>query len=1089
MADTNAAAFLERHGMYPFTAPGMPPPGPNFLRQARALGDGSVYEKKTSKGKVQIRMEIGRKLLRMYKQALRTPGFSLEVETRAQVYKPAVFVPGHIWGQHMNVWRQSQVDPRVEPLAVDGPHPADVMVIGKMPWKDETAEGRNLIGLSGELLLKLLRQLHFTGISRWYVTNLVKFMPPDESGTLKVSWINDCLPLLHQELRLVRPKFILCLGADASKALLGKKHGVGFMEGRVLPFRFPVSLEVTENIEHHHCQIMTVLHPTQATRDEAMTRVLERGLARFHYLQKGADFSKEDDIDHRLISTLDEAEAWAFEADAELKANRENVVAWDAEWHGQHPINKGAYLRTVQASWAHKKAVVFNLRDDKGKTIFRDADDKPAIKRLYRLLKQFMRRRRAVGHFFVSDLEWLVHDGLDLRPEFAVPLFDSADGTPAWQRCQRGEGGADTGAMVHAAEETAVLGLESLAMRYTTAPRYDIPLAEWKTQYCKAKGIKKEALEGYGPCPDDILLGRRIGNTNQLEASYSAYDADVTRRIFFELRQYLDRDYKGQCCWEPFWETMIIQPVLLEMKQNGVCVDRKKINELTASFMSARADAEDKIVTAANWPGLNIRSVQHVREYLFGEALNGKVSKAKDGAIVRLRPEKAVSLHLQPLLDTGKPAKRWIDIVAQGREREHSPSTNKSVLAILAQDNPQAATEVNNLRDYRFLDQVLKSVLRPPKAEVLKGGLVLVEDENGQLVYEKGLAAAIDVDGRVRTSLIPTAETGRWKSARPNLQNISKQRDGDYLRLLGPERYKETLRSMLVAAPGKVLIEFDYKGAELFVSAILAGDNAMIDHMSRNRLREDHPDYYDIHSSIAVLAFRLDCPPTKKGLKEIKKAHLRTIAKTVIFGMMYGRQAKAIALACKEQGVDVSVEEAQRVIDTVFEMYPRLQPFFAECCLRATNEGWLSSCFGRLRRFPPTTDDKLAGEFERQAMNFPIQSAVASALDRGLAMLRWGLQQRGLQNEVKILLAIHDAALLETSPAYVDELCDPEHGLIRWAMCDRVPLWPTRLDGTPTGKGPYYLSTDIGVYERWSVDLTVADAQRLGLPERYGVPA
>ena len=92
--------------------------------------------------------------------------------------------------------------------------------------------------------------------------------------------------------------------------------------------------------------------------------------------------------------------------------------------------------------------------------------------------------------------------------------------------------------------------------------------------------------------------------------------------------------------------------------------------------------------------------------------------------------------------------------------------------------------------------------------------------------------------------------------------------------------------------------------------AIMTGDRTMIDHATRNQLPEDHPDFYDIHSNVAVLAFKLKCAPTKSGLASIGMSHLRIVAKSVIFGIAYGRGAKAIALAAREQKVDVSVDAA-----------------------------------------------------------------------------------------------------------------------------------------------------------------------------------
>src|SRR4029077_10730985 len=182
------------------------------------------------------------------------------------------------------------------------------------------------------------------------------------------------------------------------------------------------------------------------------------------------------------------------------------------------------------------------------------------------------------------------------------------------------------------------------------------------------------ALEGYGKIDRNVLI------------PYGNYDADGTRRLALELMSYLDNDYEGNNYWEPLWESMIIQPLILEMHQNGVYVDRKRLDELTIKFITARSAKEEEVVKTANWPGFNVRSVQHVKEYLFGYQLNGKHDK--EGNPVRIRPRHAHSLKIKPLLSTDKPPRRWDDIVAQGRQAEHNPSTAKAVLAILAQENP-----------------------------------------------------------------------------------------------------------------------------------------------------------------------------------------------------------------------------------------------------------------------------------------------------------------------------------------------------------------------------------------------------------------
>jgi DNA polymerase I-like protein with 3'-5' exonuclease and polymerase domains len=209
--------------------------------------------------------------------------------------------------------------------------------------------------------------------------------------------------------------------------------------------------------------------------------------------------------------------------------------------------------------------------------------------------------------------------------------------------------------------------------------------------------------------------------------------------------------------------------------------------------------------------------------------------------------------------------------------------------------------------------------------------------------------------------------------------------------------------------------------------------------------------------------------------------HFRTLAKNVIFGIAYGRQAKAIALQAKEQGINVSVHEAQTVIDAIFKMYPELLPFFNEAKSRAIKEKWLCNCFGRFRRFPTTSDYKLEGEFERQAMNFPIQSMIASCVDRGIAYLVDRIEELGLQNEIRILLQIHDAVLLEAKFEYVEFA----QQLIQWAFVDMVEIWPTNLGGQPRGDGPYRLGLDFEVSKHWGEKFTYEEAIKVGLDPKF----
>lgn len=1369
-----------------------------------------VREKGSSK--TVTRVTAGDVLERLVRRALYEPGFRMPVTVRPGRKEEVALVPGHVWGQHFEEWAAGGDCP-----PVDGPRPARVMVVGKLPGEDEALHLRNFVGPTGEVLTRYVDALKIRGARKWYVTNLVKFRPPDGSNDLKAPWVATGKHLLAHELRLVRPDFVLCLGSDASKALLGPKATVAYMDGRVEELTYDYGYDDEEGARTKTALVMTVLHPAQVARDQSMGRTLERGLARFKHLLEGRrPDDVETDVDHRVVSTLDGLRRLLAEVDADPDASP--VVACDAEWHGQHPVNAGSYLRLFQFSWKPKSAAAVTLTGAGGVPAFLDADGSDARAEGIALLSRWFEGRRVVGHFFNADLEWLVHAGLDLRRQFQVPRFDAGDGTPAWART-RSEGGADTGLMAHAVEESANYGLEALATRYLVGvPRYDIPMAEW----CKSQKEKFGVLEGYGEAPDDLILpyaclhgeslvqladgswekirslvarrysgcvkalvdgrvvdarvtgwhrndvgqrewlrlrtlgsqegrwgllgpiltpdhkvvtqrgkvrvddlapgedriateereftpdqlsvflgsllgdggylrrnrhgvgfgfsqraaagayadwkaevfashgperqprdngyhryhlpfsrylfalslrfpahpravhqhrkavitpdllanlgdlglavwyqddgtlvtsrrdshvssriycllppederlvvdwlsrrfgvgvrynrkGRFLQITGEAFPAFHAairpyvhpwlaykvpdppetpprvdtegpvyyepivevvpwayegprrgngvrycltvpdagnfltksgfvsncYDADVTLRLFHELDPLLDCDYEGNCCREAFWESMMAAPAVLEIHQTGITVDKARVDDLTVAFVEARDERERRIREWAAWPGFNIRSVFHVREFLFGEDLAGKFDAAT-GRPVRQRPPDAVSLLVDPVLDTSKPPKPWPDLVAQGLADRHTPGTSKAVLPQLIRLNPGCKDQLEWLRDHRILDQVLKSVLRPPSSDADGAWL---RDEDTGLVYDAGLAKCVCDDGRVRTHIYQTKETGRWSSARPPLQNISKTRDRDYKRMLG-DRYKHKLRSILRAAPGHALVEADYKGAELFGTAVMAGDAAMIDHAQRSNLPDEgydergnecpggkfpHPDYYDIHSNIAVLAFKLDCPPTKNGLKEAGFEHLRTLAKRRIFGLLYGQSDESSVQTAREEGVFLEVEEARAVTRAIFATYPGLEPFFESCRERATVDRWLCHCFGRFRRFPYSADRKLQGEFERQAMNFPIQGMIASAVNRAVSNLYFYREDVGAPDLYRIVLQIHDAVLLEVPLEHVDFVVGQ---VVPYCMRDQVPIYPTDLAGVPTGLGPYFLGYEVEVAEHWGEKL------------------
>lgn len=107
---------------------------------------------------------------------------------------------------------------------------------------------------------------------------------------------------------------------------------------------------------------------------------------------------------------------------------------------------------------------------------------------------------------------------------------------------------------------------------------------------------------------------------------------------------------------------------------------------------------------------------------------------------------------------------------------------------------------------------------------------------------------------------------------------------------------------------------------------------------------------------------------------------------------------------------------------------------------------------------------------------------IASAVNRGLAKLRQCIEKDNLGEQIKLLLQIHDAGLLEVDLELIPYVVDT---LVPYAMCECVPIYPTTLDGVPTGGGPYRLGLDFTVEKFWGEKFSQEECRKHGIPLRF----
>jgi probable DNA metabolism protein len=108
----------------------------------------------------------------------------------------------------------------------EGPEDARVVLIGEQPGDEEDLSGRPFVGPAGKLLDRVLKEL---GIDRrtLYLTNAVKHFRFEQRGKRRLhrnptsSQVQACRPWLQQEMARIDPQFIVCLGANAARTVLG----------------------------------------------------------------------------------------------------------------------------------------------------------------------------------------------------------------------------------------------------------------------------------------------------------------------------------------------------------------------------------------------------------------------------------------------------------------------------------------------------------------------------------------------------------------------------------------------------------------------------------------------------------------------------------------------------------------------------------------------------------------------------------------------------------------------------------------------------------------------------------------------------
>lgn len=145
---------------------------------------------------------------------------------------------------------------------------ADVFVIGEGPGAEEDKQGLPFVGRAGKLLTDMLKAIKFER-EEVYIGNVVKCRPPGNRTPLPDE-MDTCLPYLHKQFELIKPKLILCLGLTAAKGLLKKRESLGQLRKSVF--------------EYEGAKVIVTYHPAALLRNPHWKKDCWEDLKKFRKL-------------------------------------------------------------------------------------------------------------------------------------------------------------------------------------------------------------------------------------------------------------------------------------------------------------------------------------------------------------------------------------------------------------------------------------------------------------------------------------------------------------------------------------------------------------------------------------------------------------------------------------------------------------------------------------------------------------------------------------------------------------------------------------------------------------------------------------
>lgn len=113
---------------------------------------------------------------------------------------------------------------------------AELLFVGEAPGADEDAQGLPFVGRAGQLLTKIIEATKIWKREDVFIANILKCRPPGNRTPVPAE-VEACLPYLVKQIEILKPRWIVALGATAAHALLGGTTALGKLRGKWHDYR------------------------------------------------------------------------------------------------------------------------------------------------------------------------------------------------------------------------------------------------------------------------------------------------------------------------------------------------------------------------------------------------------------------------------------------------------------------------------------------------------------------------------------------------------------------------------------------------------------------------------------------------------------------------------------------------------------------------------------------------------------------------------------------------------------------------------------------------------------------------------------